>query len=198
MADVEEIESYRVGKYQFELKEDYEVALQEKKGVEYLDSQLDYKDIGKVIATYNELVGKKIFFTPVGVEYLNRLLTIIVASGQAEPAKVMPLYVPSGRKKDSSRVEKYISRKYKDQVKDLDSTVKKLKNTNRFLGMLVAFMVIIIIAMFVITVKSDNPNILNYERVLQDKYAGWAEDLADKEEELRKWERELEKREADK
>ena len=64
--------------------------------------------------------------------------------------------------------------------------------------MLVAFMVIIIIAMFVITVKSDNPNILNYERVLQDKYAGWAEDLADKEEELRKWERELEKREADK
>lgn len=198
MADVEGIESYRVGKYQFELKEDYEVALQEKKGVEYLDSQLDYKDIGKVIATYNELVGKKIFFTPVGVEYLNRLLTIIVASGQAEPAKVMPLYVPSGRKKDSSRVEKYISRKYKDQVKDLDSTVKKLKNTNRFLGMLVAFMVIIIIAMFVITVKSDNPNILNYERVLQDKYAGWAEDLADKEEELRKWERELEKREADK
>lgn len=198
MADVEGIESYRVGKYQFELKEDYEVALQEKKGVEYLDSQLDYKDIGKVIATYNELVGKKIFFTPVGVEYLNRLLTIIVASGQAEPAKVMPLYVPSGRKKDSSRVEKYISRKYKDQVKDLDSTVKKLKNTNRFLGMLVAFMVIIIIAMFVITVKSDNPNVLNYERVLQDKYAGWAEDLADKEEELRKWERELEKREADK
>lgn len=198
MADVEGIESYRVGKYQFELKEDYEVALQEKKGVEYLDSQLDYKDIGKVIATYNELVGKKIFFTPVGVEYLNRLLTIIVASGQAEPAKVMPLYVPSGRKKDSSRVEKYISRKYKDQVNDLDSTVKKLKNTNRFLGMLVAFMVIIIIAMFVITVKSDNPNVLNYERVLQDKYAGWAEDLADKEEELRKWERELEKREADK
>lgn len=198
MADVEGIESYRVGKYQFELKEDYEVALQEKKGVEYLDSQLNYKDIGKVMTTYNELVGKKIFYTPVGVEYLNRLLTIIVASGQAEPAKVMPLYVPSGRKKDSSRVEKYISRKYKDQVKGLDSTVKKLKNTNRFLGMLVAFMVIIIIAMFVITVKSDNPNVLNYERVLQDKYAGWAEDLAEKEEELRQWERELEKREADK
>lgn len=196
MSDIQGVEAYRVDKYQFELKEDYEIALQEKRGVDYLNSQIDYSDIGKVLGTYNELISKKIFYTPVGVEYLNRLLSIIVSSGKVSPAQIMPLYVPSGRKKDSGRVEKYISRKYKDQVKGMDTTIKKLKNTNSFLGMAVAFLIIIIIAMFIITAKSDNPNVLNYERVLQDKYATWAEDLAEKEEELRQWERELEKRDA--
>lgn len=197
MADIEGIEAYRVGKYQFELKEDYEIALQEKRGVEYLNSQIDYSDVNKVLSAYHELVSKKIFYTPVGIDYLNKLRSAVVNSGKIESNKIMPLYVPSGKKKDNNRVEKYISRKYKDQVGELKSTTKKLKSTNTFLGMLVAFLVIIIIAMFVITVKSDNPNMLNYERVLQDKYASWAEDLEEKEAELREWERELEEREAE-
>ena len=195
MADIEGIETYRVGKYQFELKEDYEIALQEKKGVEYLNSQIDYSDVNKVLSTYNELVSKKIFYTPIGLDYLNRLLSVVVNSGKFEPNKIMPLYVPSGKKKDNNRVEKYITRKYKDQMGELNSTVKKLKSANTFLGMLTAVLIIIIIAMFVITVRSDNPNMLNYERALQDKYATWAEDLEEKEQELREWERELEERE---
>ena len=149
MADIEGIETYRVGKYQFELKEDYEIALQEKKGVEYLNSQIDYSDVNKVLSTYNELVSKKIFYTPIGLDYLNRLLSVVVNSGKFEPNKIMPLYVPSGKKKDNNRVEKYITRKYKDQMGELNSTVKKLKSANTFLGMLTAVLIIIIIAMFV-------------------------------------------------
>ena len=197
MSEFEGVEAYRVGKYQFELREDYEIALQEKRGVDYLNAQLDYNDLNKVVTTYNELISKRIFYTPVGIEYINKLRNLILSAG-IEPAKVLPLYVPSGRKKDSNRVEKYISRKYKDQVKDLDTSVKKLKSANAFLGMAVAFLIVIIVAMFIITAKSDNPNVLNYERVLQDKYASWAEDLAEKEEELRNWERELEMRDLEK
>lgn len=192
MSEFENAENYRVGKYQFELREDYEVALQEKKGVEYLHNQLDYGDINKVLNTYNELISKRIFYTPIGIEYVNKLRGLILSDGSVDTTKLLPLYVPSGRRKDSDRVEKYISRKYKDQMKGLDTSVKKLKSTNAFLGMLVAFLIAIIVAMFIITAKSDNPNILNYERVLQDRYATWAEDLAEKEEELREWERELE------
>ena len=46
--------------------------------------------------------------------------------------------------------------------------------------------------MFIISYTADSPNILNYERELQDKYAGWAEDLKEKENELRQREREIE------
>ena len=42
-----------------------------------------------------------------------------------------------------------------------------------------------VIAMFVITLKSDHPNILNYERTLQDRYASWEQELTEREAVLR-------------
>lgn len=192
MGDFEGVQSYLIGAYQFELREDYEAALQEKKGVDYLNSQTDYKDVGKVYTMYCELVQRKIFYTPVGLDYLRKLRTTIVNSGQYERKQIPSLYVPSGKKRDSARVEKYISTKYKDKVSELDKKVGKIKNRYRTSLILNIIMIVMIIAMFAILKTSSNPNILNYERVLQDKYASWSEDLKEKEEELRVWERELE------
>jgi hypothetical protein len=48
-----------------------------------------------------------------------------------------------------------------------------------------------IIIMFVITATSSNPNILNYESKLQDRYASWEEDLKTREAELNARERAL-------
>lgn len=193
MGDFQGVQSYMIGAYQFELREDYEAAMQEKKGVEYLNSQTDYKDVGKVYTMYCELVQRKIFYTPVGLDYLRKLRTSIVNSGQYERNQIPSLYVPSGKKRDSARVERYISTKYKDKVSELDNKFNRIKNRYRTSLILNIIMVIMIIAMFAIVSTSTNPNILNYERVLQDKYASWSEDLKDKEEELRAWERELEK-----
>ena len=192
MSDFEGIEAYVVNEYQFELREEYETALQEKKGVEYLDAQLDYGDTQKVLRTYNELIRKKIFYTPVGIAYLNRLRNVLVNSSEIEDDKIMPLYVPSGKKKDSAKVEKYISNQYKETVSTMNKDLKKTKTINRNLIAVNIVLLVIIIAMFIISYTSDSPNILNYERELQDKYAGWAEDLKDKEEELRQREREIE------
>lgn len=192
MADFEGIEAYVVNEYQFELREEYETALQEKKGVDYLDAQLDYDDTQKVLRTYNELLRKKIFYTPVGIDYLHRLRKVLINSGEIEDDKIMPLYVPSGKKKDSAKVEKYISNKYKETVGTMNSDLKKTKSINRNLIAVNIVLIIIIIAMFIISYTSDSPNILNYERELQDKYAGWAEDLKEKEDELRQREREIE------
>ena len=52
-------------------------------------------------------------------------------------------------------------------------------------------MIVAIIAMFVITLNSDQPNILNYERNLQDKYASWEQELTRREQTVREREREL-------
>lgn len=192
MADFEGIEAYVVNEYQFELREEYETALQEKKGVEYLDAQLDYGDTQKVLRTYNELIRKKIFYTPVGIDYLRRLRNVLVNSEEIAEDNIMPLYVPSGKKKDSAKVEKYISHKYKESIGTMSNDLKKTKIINRNLIAVNIVMLIIIVAMFIISYTSDSPNILNYERELQDKYAGWAENLKEKEDELRQREREIE------
>lgn len=52
-------------------------------------------------------------------------------------------------------------------------------------------MLVAIIAMFVITLNSDQPNILNYERNLQNKYASWEQELTRREQTVREKEREL-------
>ena len=46
-------------------------------------------------------------------------------------------------------------------------------------------MIVAIIAMFVITLNSDQPNILNYERNLQNKYASWEQELTQREQTVR-------------
>jgi hypothetical protein len=45
--------------------------------------------------------------------------------------------------------------------------------------------------MFVIAINSNQPNILNYQRVLQNRYAGWEQELTDREQAIRDKEREL-------
>ena len=47
------------------------------------------------------------------------------------------------------------------------------------------------IAMLIIAGVSDNPNILNYERVLQDRYAEWEMELNEREAKIREKERSL-------
>lgn len=49
-------------------------------------------------------------------------------------------------------------------------------------------LVAVVIAMFIITKNSDSPNILNYERVIQDKYSSWQSELNEKEQELKELE----------
>jgi hypothetical protein len=45
--------------------------------------------------------------------------------------------------------------------------------------------------MFYITLKSDNPNILNYENSLVNKYAAWEQELKEREQDIRAREIEL-------
>ena len=45
--------------------------------------------------------------------------------------------------------------------------------------------------MFLITLKSDNPNILNYKQVLTNQYASWEQNLTERENRIREKEQEL-------
>ena len=52
-------------------------------------------------------------------------------------------------------------------------------------------LVLAIIAMFTITLKSDNPNVLNYEKAITNKYAAWEQELTEREQRIREKEKEL-------
>ena len=79
-----------------------------------------------------------------------------------------------------------------EQIIELE---KKLKSSQDKLKTSILFNVILAIGiavMMYIASTSSNVNILNYETALQDKYSSWAEELKQKEETLKEWEKSLE------
>ena len=55
--------------------------------------------------------------------------------------------------------------------------------------------ILMIIAMFILTLTSDSPNIINYRTKIEDEYASWSQDLEQWAQELTEKEKELNERE---
>ena len=182
---------YIIDSFQFETKEEYEQALQEKKGISYLNAQLDANNIEKVYQLYMELVDKKIFITVVGIEYLKKLRGILLRDSRFSSDKLRPIRITTVNKQVKNRVEKYISSKYETEVRQQKKEKEGIRNKLNTSIIINVVLAIILIAMFFISKSSSNPTIIDYERKLQDKYASWESDLKEKEQELKDLEWEL-------
>ena len=88
--------------------------------------------------------------------------------------------------KEESTMEALVRERVKPSVK-ISSDRKKLR-TSVIVNL---FLAILVIAMFAITLKSDNPNILNYKNVIVNQYASWEQELSEREKQLRQKENEL-------
>ena len=119
---------YIIDSFQFETKEEYEQALQEKKGISYLNAQLDANNIEKVYQLYTELVDKKIFITVVGIEYLKKLRGILLRDSRFSADKLRPIRITTVNKQVKNRVEKYISSKYETEVRQQKKEKEGIRN----------------------------------------------------------------------
>ena len=188
MEEINEIQSYIVNGYVFETKTEYNEAVQEKKAIKYLSSELNLSNIEKTYKLYCELIEKKIFKTPVGMDYLKKLRDVVIKSGNYKAEDIMPIPVKTTGHMEKERVEKYISTKYETTVKQYESEKKNMKSRLSPSILFNIVLIAVVIAMFIITKNSDSPNILNYERVIQDKYSSWQSELNEKEQELKELE----------
>ena len=178
-------ERYVINSYQFETKEEYEQALQEKKGINYLNAQLDINNTDKVFQLYTELIEKKVFVTVVGIDYLKKLRIVILKDDKYSVDTLPAIRITTVNKQVKNRVEKYISAKYETEVKQYkkeNAGIKGKLNTSIIFNVVLIMM---LIAMFFISKSSSNPTIIDYERKLQDKYASWESDLKEKEQKLK-------------
>ncbi|MCM1308383.1 MAG: hypothetical protein NC223_07270 [Butyrivibrio sp.] len=199
MADNEEMRRCVVNGYQFEDEKDYEEAANEKKAVKYLEGHINLNDTAKVLQLYNTLIAKNMFRTPIGLEYMRKLRAALQKAPSVKE-ELPYVRVPSsggvgaeeGKQKDNAKY-----RAAEAKIKELEARCRKQRSGRRNSVILNIILIIVIIAMFIIAGNSSAPNIVNYERVITDKYSSWKEELTDKEEELRQRERDLEKRESE-
>lgn len=166
--------------------EDAELAVKERKQIKYVETHLDYRYPEQVLALYERMLRERIFKTPVGMIYLKQLQSFLLEESGIDPDRVpmIPVYAPcTGAPVKRERTA--------GRGREVSSTVKPQPVWPRVSVILNVLLVAAVIAMFVMTLISDTPNMLNYRTAILDEYSSWQQDLLERERVIRAKEREL-------
>lgn len=176
------------GIYSYELMAEADDARLEAQRIARLEKQLDYTRPAFVLAFYKKALEDHVFKTVEGFTYLVHLRNYLESRKEDLSGFIPP--IPADYLSERAHYRLLIN-EVKDNLKNEKKKTKKLKHNNTTMGIVIAALVVALISMLVIAVVSDNPNILNYERVLQDKYASWEMELKEREADIREKELEL-------
>jgi hypothetical protein len=188
------------------LFEDEEMAAQarkEEEGVRFIKEKSNLKSQESVLKLYTTILQQKLFETPVGLRFLMELQGALLASGMKKediPVLDVASFVPASKEEPKKRSAKTHEKKMNfHPVKKMNARVEQGAGYKQAFHVALFFAIVFglsVAGMFVIAeVSSDNINIINYENKLIDKYEQWSNDLKEKEQDLKDWEKELEKRE---
>ena len=136
-------------------------------------------------AVYEKAIENKIFKSPIGWEYLARLRDRLYASGFSEE-ELIPIPIPVSLTRHSAFENLSVQQRIRPVTKDNKAEFKRL-----FPYILNIFLLIIVIAMFIIASTSDSDNILNYKRNVTNRYSSWEQDLTQREKVIREKEKKL-------
>ena len=155
--------------------------------IDYFEEKTKGKNKTMMLNLYDSILDQKLFKTPVGFEYLRKLREELIADGYEESQiRPIPLYRNYSYKTGEEIDVSYVKRRVKPSS-------RKEKKAG-YLQISVCFnllLTLLVIMMFVITMKSDNPNILNYKNQILNEYASWEQELTERENRVREKEREL-------
>lgn len=177
--------------YEFQGKTEYEMAKKEAETVEYIKANMNFSKEENVLKMYNKLLDKGNFRTIIGYEFLLTLRRHIIKNKMLseENVRPIPIYKKTGIKKEERK---------KTEISDCEKEIKRyqllyenLKAKRTSSKFIIAFLVLIIAGMLVITFFSDNSVISDYENRIINKYESWQQQLETKEKELNEREKNL-------
>lgn len=172
--------------FMFATKEDAQIAREEIKKIRYISEKMDYAHPEAVLAIYNKMIQNKIFITPVGHAFLRETQLFLLRNSEVNDDEILDIslnMVFGDRHRTPAKADAvYI------QPKEGINYKKK----SDFLTILCVMLVMMVLAMFSIALNSNRPNILNYEKVITNKYATWEQELSEREAEIREKEETLE------
>lgn len=184
-----EIKKHMVGGYEFNTKEDAQLAKDELNAIKYVSAKTNMKNPKQVYNLYNKIIERKLFSTQIGMNYLKQLQTFLYKSSEIPNDKIQPIPINADTQEALDKRKEQIE--FKSELRNLSIQVAKYRNNFIRAMVLNIILVIVIIAMFVILKTSSNPNILNYEVTIQNRYAQWQQELQSEEESLKAREQEL-------
>lgn len=175
--------------YLFQNAEDADIASEEMQKIKYISDKMNEDNPEAVLAVYNKMLKSKIFATPVGYEYLREVQSYLYKSKEIpdEHIQDIPIQISIAEALNLKHTEKR-----RDTTPVSAKTPKNYKQEYKFSLLINAVLIAVVIAMFVIALKADNPNIINYRNAIENEYAQWEQELTEREAVIREKEAELE------
>lgn len=174
-----------VNGYRFGSFKDAQIAEEEIKKAKYFETRLTGKTGRNRLAVYDQILDKKVFQTPIGWEYLRYMQEEMQGLGiSEEEIRPIPMYLTFVHEEEQEAEKPVRQRIRPSRRNDIMHKYRITLLLNVLLGILV-------VAMFAITINSDNPNILNYKNAIVNQYATWEQELTERENAVRKKEQNL-------
>ena len=177
--------NFIVGGYDFLSELDAQKASLDLSKITVLEERVKASRPKDIKAVYEKAIENKIFKSPIGWEYLARLRDRLYASGFSEE-ELIPIPIPVSLTRHSAFENLSVQQRIRPVTKDNKAEFKRL-----FPYILNIFLLIIVIAMFIIASTSDSDNILNYKRNVTNRYSSWEQDLTQREKVIREKEKKL-------
>lgn len=173
--------------FRFHTQQDVKLAEAEVAKIQKLEEKLDYQNPKMMKLVYDKTIDSRVFKTQVGFTFLKKLQDELLETYPKEEIQDIPVNQIYQLREQTNPAQKRVEHTVKKVKTQQDKEKDKLRTS-----MLVnAVLVILIALMFYITTTSKNPNILNYEKALQNKYVDWEQELTEREQQIREKEKEL-------
>lgn len=186
-------ESTIINGYQFQNQADVKLAKEEIERIRYITGKMDMKNPTAVLTVYDKLVTSGIFVTPVGQEYLRTLQNYLFKSEAIDDSAIKE--IPIGISYSDALNAKFEKREENLSVRS--RTLRKTFRREYIISLLVNILLfIMVIAMFVITLKAETPNMINYRSAILNEYSEWQQELDEREKVIKEKELELIKNES--
>ena len=163
--------AFTVDGFSFDNEDLYKEAKKEAEGVRYMKSRVNLQYPDRVLTIYQRMIAQRMFQTQIGYAYLHELQDYLYTMPQIPNDEIPPIPVRSTVK-----------------VADAAGTTEALREENkksqrafRWSVIINFFAAAVILVMFAIAMSSSSPTVLNYENELQNKYAGWEQELKERE-----------------
>lgn len=173
--------------FSFDTDRDADVAALERRKVDYMESRMDYSDPEAILRIYNQAIHDRVFKTPIGILYLKQIQEYLLKQESIDEGEVAPIPIYqsfSNRMREESSPAK-------TRVKPSEAQKEKKRASFALSVILNILLGMAIVAMFIITLNAEQPNVLNYEKVITNRYAEWEQQLTQREQAVREKEREL-------
>ena len=177
--------NFIVGGYDFLSELDAQKASLDLSKIKVLEERVKASRPKDIKAVYEKAIENKIFKSPIGWEYLARLRDRLYASGFSEE-ELIPIPIPVSLTRHSAFENLSVQQRIRPVTKDNKAEFKRL-----FPYILNIFLLIIVIAMFIIASTSDSDNILNYKRNVTNRFSSWEQDLTQREKVIREKEKNM-------